>query len=321
MLGYTPTETADDDTTILLVKETFEEYGLTDAFKNLQLPICTDGQLRHAVTRLFKDENLDPLKSICTCHNLGNLGKNCLDHLPHYLDDCNALLRQNTINTRIASNDLANHFNGLEVHDLDTDHVGEIMFEDWSSMSTDQRQNAKLKYQKIPGEFAIRFRNSYERSKGLLSRFQELERIKSDFSHPVHNLADNMDVGSDQRQLLQAIYNMQKHIVHLINYYESDSTFQSTDTLNSMIFGFEYCLDLDKNRDNKYDIAIKLSLLDELTAQLTSHKAVFDKKKREWEWKKNSIPTRIGRLDLVGAFAFAGDQQLLLNRLDEFQLY
>ena len=313
LIGYIPTETADDDTTIALVKETLEEYGLTEAFKNLQIPICTDAQLRHAVTRLFEEENLDPLKAICTCHNLSNLGKNCLKHLPVYLEDCASLLDQNKTNLKIASNDLENHFNGLQVDDLDQNHVGEIAFDNWLTMSAAERESRQLKYFKIPGEFGIRFRNAFERSRGLLSRFQELERIKSDFNHPVHNLTQNLDVGFEQRQLLVAIYNMQKHIVNLINYYESDSTFQSTETLNSMIFGFEYCLDIDRNRDNKFEIAIKMSLLDELTAQLTSHKAVQEN--GTWIWKKNSIPTRIGRLDLVGAFAFAGDQKLLLNRL------
>ena len=313
LIGYIPVENATDDLTIKLVQDTFEEFGLTDAFKKLQLPICTDAGMRHVVTKLFEKEQLDPLKAICTCHNLSNLGKNCLSHIPDYLDNGVALLAQNTQNLRIASRQLENHFNDLQVNELDNDHVGEIMFDDWMTMTDEQRQQAKLKYLKIPSEFTVRFRNSYERSKGLLSRFQELERIHSDIHHPVHNLTKDLDVGLEQRQLLRAIYDMQKHIVGLINYYEKDSTFQTTDTINSMIFGFEYCLDIDQNRDNQFEIAVKMSLLDQLTTQLTGFKAI--KEDGAWIWKKTAVPTRVGRLDLVGAFAFPGDQKLLLNRL------
>ena len=313
MIGYIPVENATDDLTIDLVKDTFKEFGLYDAFKNYQLPICTDAMMRHAVTRLFEEENLDPLKAICTCHNLSNLGKNCLSHIPDYLDNGVALLAQNNQNLRIASRQLENHFNDLPVNDLDIDHVGEIMFDDWLTMTPEQRQQVKLKYQKIPSEYTVRFRNSYERSKGLLSRFQELERINSDVHHPVHNLTTDLDVGLEQRQLLRAIYDMQKHIVGLINYYEKDATFQTTDTINSMLFGFEYCLDIDQNRDNKFEIAVKMSLLDQLTTQLTGYKAI--KKDGVWIWHKTTVPTRVERLDLIGAFAFPGDQQLLLNRL------
>ena len=313
MIAYTPVENATDALTMKLVEDAFEEFGLSEAFKKLQLPICTDAALRHVVTRLFEKEQLDPLKAICTCHNLSNLGKNCLKNLPDYLDNGVALLAQNNQNLRIASRQLENYFNDLPVNDLDVDHIGEIMFDDWLTMTPEQKQEAKLKYQKIPAEFTVRFRNSYERSKGLLSRFQELERINSNIQHPVHNLTKDLDVGSEQRQLLRAIYDMQKHIVSLINYYENDSTFQTTDTINSMIFGFEYCLDIDQNRENEFEIAVKMSLLDQLTSQLTGHKAI--KKDGTWIWHKTSVPTRIGRLDLVGTFAFPGDQKLLLNRL------
>ena len=75
LIGYIPVENATDDLTIKLVQDTFEEFGLTDAFKKLQLPICTDAGMRHVVTKLFEKEQLDPLKAICTCHNLSNLGK------------------------------------------------------------------------------------------------------------------------------------------------------------------------------------------------------------------------------------------------------
>ena len=68
-----------------------------------------------------------------------------------------------------------------------------------------------------------------------------------------------------------------------------------------------------KNRDNQFEISVKMSLLDQLTTQLTGFKAI--KEDGAWIWKKTAVPTRVGRLDLVGAFAFPGDQKLLLNRL------
>ena len=313
LLGYIPTDDATDLETLKLVTDTFDEFNLLEPFKQLQIPICTDAALRFATNKIFEHYDLDPLKSICSCHNLSNLGKNCLKNLPRYLNDANTLLLQTKTNTQIASHEFENHFKELEVNPLDEDHLGEIIYPNWMKMSETERKNAKLKYQKIPAEFKVRFRNAYERIKGLVSRLPELERIKSNALHPLHNLTANLIIDKDNQDFMKAVYNTEKHLLQLIDYYERKSTFQSTDSINAMIFGFEYCLDVSRYRDNKYDIALKMSLLDELTSQLCSHKAIQEN--GQWIWKKNSIPTRIGRIDKIGLFAFAGDQKLMLNRL------
>ena len=313
LIGYVATDDASDIETFKLVTETFEEYDLLEPFKKLQVPICTDAQLRSAVNKLYEHFDLEPLKAICSCHNLTNLGKNCLKNLPKYLDEAPSLLQQTKINTNVAGKELDSHFKNIELNSLDRDHIGELLYPNWLTMTEDERNGANLKYQKIPKEFEIRFRNAFERTLGLLSRLPELERIKSNIYHPLHHLTSELNIDQNHTQFLMAVYKMEKHLIQLIDYYESNSTFQSTDSINSLIFGFEFCLDIDRNRDNRYEVAIKMCLLDELTAQLCSHKAI--KEKGTWKWKKNSVPTRIGRLDKIGLFAFAGDQQLMLNRL------
>ena len=50
LIGYVATDDASDIETFKLVTETFEEYDLLEPFKKLQVPICTDAQLRSAVT-------------------------------------------------------------------------------------------------------------------------------------------------------------------------------------------------------------------------------------------------------------------------------
>ena len=313
LIGYIPTDDASDEETLKLVTETFDEFDLLEPFKRLQIPICTDAALRFAVNKIFDHYELDPLKSICSCHNLTNLGKNCLKNLPKYLDDANSLLAQAKQNTNIAGKEFENHFKEVDVNALDRDYLGELLYENWWEKTEIERQNSNLQYQKIPSEFSIRFRNAFERTKGLVSRLPELERIKSNIHHPLHHLTFELDIDKQNKDFLFAVYKMEKHLIQLIEYYESNSTFQSTDSINSLIYGFEFCLNLDRKKDNQYDIAIKMCLLDELTAQLCSHKAIH--KDGVWKWTKSGVPTRIGRLDKIGLFAFPGDQKLMLNRL------
>ena len=311
-LGYLSTDDASDEETIILLEECFRKYNLLGSFKKLQIPMTTDAQLRHAIKKLYNRHNVDDLKSICTCHNLGNLGKACLRHLPMYLDDSEELVDQLETNLDIAGKALDNYFQTLEVHPADRNLVGELSITNWNDLNEQERNSKKISYLPIPKKFEIRFRNAQERTMGLLSRWQELERIKSDYFHPMHALAENLDVGSSQFQFLKAIHDMRTHLVQLIDYYESDTNFQSTETINSIIYGYEFALEL-KNC-NKYELGVKLALVDGLTEQLCSHKAI-ENKKGTWEWKKSSVPTRVGRLDKIGAFAFPGEQKLLLPRL------
>ena len=313
LIGYLPTDDASDIKTIELVTRTFEEFDLLEPFKQLQVPICTDAALRFAVDKLFEHFELDPLKAICSCHNLSNLGKNCLKNLPVYLNDAKSLLQQTKTNIQIAGNEFENHFKEIDVNPLDHDHLGELLYPNWLNMTVDERKDTNLQYKKIPKEFGIRFRNSFERMEGLISRLPELERIKSNVHHPLHHLTIDLNIDQNHQEFMTAVFKMEKHVLQLIDYYESNSTFQTTDSINSMIYGFEFCLNLDRQVDNKYDIAIKMSLLDELTAQLCSHKAV--QQNDRWIWKRSGVPTRIGRLDKIGLFAFPGDQKLMLNRL------
>ena len=57
-----------------------------------------------------------------------------------------------------------------------------------------------------------------------------------------------------------------------------------------------------------------MALLDALTEQLSSYKAIQNAQGC-WIWDKTNVPTRIRRLDKIGAFAFAGEQKLILTRL------
>ena len=313
LIGYIPTDDATDFETIRLVEETFEDLDLMESFKNLEIPMTSDAQLRHALEKIYNKHLIPALNAICTSHNLTNLGKNALIHLKEYLANSEDFLRQHNINLEIAGKKLENHFKSLEVADIDREHVGELSVPNWSTMSETERKNTKLNYLPIPKEFGIRFRNGYQRTAGLFSRIQELQRIKSNARHPLDDLVEDLDVGPMQMQFLKALYAMQKHLVGLIDYYESNSTFQSTDTINSLLYGFDFCLDIDKNENNKFEIATKLALLDALTEQLTSHRAI--KRDGKWIWKKTSKPTRIRRFDKIGTFAFPSMQRLQLNRL------
>lgn len=313
LIGYIPTDDASDAETIKLVEETFEKLDLLESFKNLEIPITSDAQLRGALEKIYDKHLIPSINAICTTHNLTNLGKNALIHLAEYLDNSEMFLEQHEINLEIAGKKLENHFKSLEVSGVDREFVGELTKPNWNSMSDDQKQNEKLKYLPIPKVFQIRFRNSYQRTAGLYSRIQELERIKSNARHPLHYLVEDLDVGPSQIQFLKALYDMQKHLIGLIDYYESNSTFQSTDTINSLQFGFDFCLEIDKNKNNKFEIAIKMALLDALTEQMTGYRAT--QRKKDWIWKKTAKPIRIRRLDKIGAFAFPSMQRLQLNRL------
>ena len=311
-LGYLSTDDATDAETIILLEECFKTYNLKNAFKKMEIPMTTDAQLRHAVQKLYQKNQLEDLKSICTCHNLGNLGKACLRHLNLYLKDSKELLDQLKINLGIAGKDLENHFNSLNVHLNDRELVGSLSIPNWSELNQEQKDAEKLSYLPIPNIFDVRFRNAHERTLGLLSRWQELERIQSDINHPMHRVTQNLNVGRNHFEFLKAINDMRTHLVQLIDYYEKDTNFQSTDTINSLIFGFDFALDLDNC--NEFELGVKLAFLDGLTEQLCSHKA-FKSVDGTWIWQKCSVPTRVGRLDKIGAFAFAGDQKLLFPRL------
>ena len=312
LIGYIPTDDGSDTETIRLIEETFEDLDLLDAFKNLDIPITSDAGMRTAIERLYAKHVIPSLNAICTAHNLTNLNKNLLVHLKEYLENSDEYLQQHHANLEIAGKKLENHFKGLEVSDIDREHVGELTFCNWNSMSEDEKKNAKLKYLPIPKEFKIRFRNAFQRTAGLYSRIQELERIKSNARHSLHDLVKDLDVGHSQTQFLKALYETQKHLIRLVDYYEKNSTYQSTDSLNSLLFGFDFCLEMDKSH-NKFEIAIRLAFLDALTEQMTSHRAA--KRNGDWVWLKTSKPTRIRRFDKIGAFAFPSMQRLQLNRL------
>merc|ERR1712035_66359 len=108
------------------------------------------------------------------------------------------------------------------------------------TMTEDERSSQTLKYLKIPTEFTIRFRNAQERTVGLLSKWNELQRIKSNIYHPLHNAVENFDDGEDHFQFLKAMNGMQSLLIKLVNYYECDNNFQSSETINSLIHGFQY---------------------------------------------------------------------------------
>ena len=313
LIGYIPTDDGSDPETVKLIEDTFRDLDLLDSFESLDIPITSDAGMRTAIEKLYVKHLIPSLNAICTAHNLTNLSKNLLIHLKEYLENADEYIQQHQVNIEIAGKKLENHFKELEVAAVDREHVGELTYPNWNSMSEEEKNNSKLKYLPIPKEFKVRFRNAFERTQGLYSRIQELERIKSNASHPLHDLVDDLDVGPSQNQFLKALYETQKHLIRLVDYYERNDTFQSTDSLNSLLFGFDFCLDMEKNKNNKYEIAIRLAFLDALSEQMTSHRAA--KRNGNWIWLKTSKPTRMRRFDKIGAFAFPSMQRLQLNRL------
>ena len=146
----------------------------------MDIPFVTDAQLRFAIERIYEKANIDSLKSICYCHNFGNLDKACIRHLPNYLEDSAEQKEQLKTNFEIAK-DLDNYFNASEVHKNDLDLVGNLSVPNWKELSEDEKKSTQLKYQPIPNIFDVRLRNQFQRKKGLLSRSHELEIIKSNF--------------------------------------------------------------------------------------------------------------------------------------------
>ena len=178
--------------------------------------MTTDAQLRHAIHKLYQKNDLDDLKSICTAHNLGNLGKACLRHLSHYLDNSSEFQDQLKTNLNIAGKDLENYFKNLKVHQNDRDHVGRLSISNWNELTETEKNSKNLSYLPIPKTFDIRFRNAFLRVKGLLSRWQELERIQSNPSHPMFSLTLDLNTGRDHFQFLNAIYDMRNHLVYVL---------------------------------------------------------------------------------------------------------
>ena len=310
-LGYLATDDATNRETVKLVKDCLEDYDLLESFKRLEIPITTDCALRTAMETLFKEYQLPEQSAICTCHNLGNLGKRCVSNLPKYLPESKNLLEQLKINLDVGRS-LDNYFKTLEVNQLDRHHIGELVHTNWKEMDQTEQSTKDLKYLAIPIDFRVRFRNSFQQTLGLLSRWHELMRIKSNIHHQMHGLVETLDVGDNHFKFLCAIHEMRSHLIKLVDYYERETNFQSTETINSLIFGFEYALKLSDC--DQYATAVKLSFLDCLTEQLCSHKAIKNQS-GAWIWKKCNVPTRIRRMDKVGAFAFPGEQKLILPRL------
>ena len=310
-LGYLATNDATDAETVKLVEDTLTEFGIFESFKQMEIPFTTDCGLRTAMERLHREHNLTDLHSICTCHNLGNQQKRCIKGLPRYIDDAAELLEQLKTNINEAKS-LDNYFKSLPVNDHDREILGELTHKNWSKMDLNQRNSADLKYLTIPTEFDIRFRNAYQRTAGLFSRWNELQRIKSDITHPMHRFVDNLDLGDRHYKFLKAIHDMRSHLIILVDYFESDDNFQTTETINSLIFGFQYALNISQS--DELDLGVKMSLLDALTEQLSSCKAIQNDN-GTWIWKRTTVPTRVRRMDKIGAFAFAGEQKLILTRL------
>ena len=310
-LGYLATNDSCDIETARLVKECLQEYDIFESFKRMEIPFATDCGLRTAMDRFHRENNITDQHSICTCHNFGNLQKRCLSGLATYLDDGKELLDQLKINIGVAKS-LDNYFKSLQINQLDREVLGELCHQNWSKMDENQRATARLKYLPIPTEHSVRFRNAFERTAGLLSRWYELERIQSNISHPMHNLVSDLDLSQRNFNFLKAIHNMRAHLIHLVNYFESDDNFQTTDTVNSLIFGFQFALNISQS--DEVELGVKMALLDALTEQLSSYKAIQNAQGC-WIWDKTNVPTRIRRLDKIGAFAFAGEQKLILTRL------
>ena len=79
LLQYLPTNDATDAETKKYLSNFLEDWGLQDAFKQNKIAFAVDGALYTATTKLFTDDNLEPLVSICQPHSFGNLAKRTLD--------------------------------------------------------------------------------------------------------------------------------------------------------------------------------------------------------------------------------------------------
>ena len=296
------------------VEEALTKYNLRDQFLKLQIPFVADALLRFALERLFADHDRLSIKSICTDHNFTNLGKRTMKKMHVYLGD-DKLLKELDSTLQDAEKAFSTFFKNKEVEEKDREFIGETLVQGWNSMSQESKDNQKLRYGKIPKLKAIRFRNPQERSQGLLTWMPLLRRIQADEEHELHSFVDPLHIEEENHKFLIAVHKMQTNLLQQINHYEGNDTFQTTESLNSMLFCFQFALDFDRTSTCKYEVAAKMALFDCLCEQLFSHTA--DKTDSGYIWKKNSVPSRIGRMDKIGMFAFRSLQNLRLNRLSK----
>ena len=296
------------------VEETLVKYKIRDQFLKLQVPFVADAQLRSALERIFAQNERMSLKSICTDHNFTNLGKRTMKKIHIYLGS-DQLLKELDLTLKDAEKAFSTFFKNKEVEEEDREFVGETLVKAWGSMSDESKKDYKLRYAKIPKLKEIRFRNPQERSEGLLTWMPLLRRIKADKEHEFHSFVEPLHIEEENHKFLIAVHKMQTNLLQQINYYEEKNTFQATDSLNSMLFCFQFALDFDRSSTCKYEVAAKMALFDCLCEQLFSHTA--EKSDSGYIWKKNSVPSRIGRMDKIGMFAFRSLQSLKLNRLSK----
>lgn len=313
-LAYLPTNDAAWRETNRLVEETLKKYDLFDMFLKLQIPFVADALLRGAVERLFTSNERISLRSICTDHNFTNLGKRAMQKMYVYLGN-DILLKQLDSTLQEAEKAFAAFFKNKEVELEDREFIGQIQIPNWESLTIEQKAEAKLKYEKIPKLKAIRFRNPQERTQALLTWMPLLRRIQVNKEHELHSFVEKLPIAEKNQKFIEAVHKLQTHLLQQIDYYEGNNTFQSTDSLNSMIFCFQFALDFDRSTTCQYEVAAKMSLFDCLCEQLFSHTA--EKTDSGYIWEKNSVPTRIGRLDKIGMFAFRSRQDLTLKRLSK----
>ena len=297
-----------------MIEEILTKYNLLEQFLNLQVPFIADAALRWALDRIFILHDRSSLKSICTDHNFTNLGKRATKKIIIYLGD-DRLLNELEWTLREAEKAFSTFFKNQEVESQDRDFIGRLKFSNWDEITEESRNNATLRYEKIPKLKDIRFRNPQERSQGLLTWMPLLRRIQENEDHELHSFVGPLNIEEDNHKFLIALHKMQTHLVQQIDYYESNNTFQATDSLNSMLFCFEFSLDFDRATTCKFEVAVKMALFDCLCEQLFSHTA--KKTQSGYVWDKNGVPQRIGRMDKIGMFAFRSYQNLKLNRLSK----
>lgn len=303
-----------DPQTLRFVKEALAKYNLMDQFLKLQIPFVADALLRFALERLFSDQDRLSIKSICTDHNFTNLGKRTLKKMHVYLGD-DKLLKELDSTLQDAEKAFSTFFKNREVEEQDREFIGEITIKGWNTMTQESKDSCELRYGKIPKLKAIRFRNPQERSQGLLTWMPLLRRIQTDDEHELHSFVDSLHIEEDNHKFLIAVHQMQTNLLQQINHYEGNDTYQTTESLNSMLFCFQFALDFDRISTNKYEVAAKMALFDCLCEQLFSHTA--EKTDSGYIWKKCSVPERIGRMDKIGMFAFRSLQNLRLKKLSK----
>ena len=313
-MAYLPTNDATWQETNRLVEKTLKDYDLFDMFLKLQIPFVADAALRGAVERLFTSNDRISLRSICTDHNFTNLGKRAIQKIHVYLGS-DTLLKELDSTLQEAERAFSAFFKNKEVEFEDRELIGQLQIQNWQNLTIEQKAEAKLHYEKIPKLKAIRFRNPQERTQALLTWMPLLRRIQGDTDHELHSFVEKLPIAEKNHKFLEAVHKLRTHLLQQIDYYEGNDTFQSTDSLNSMLFCFKFALDFDRSTTCQYEVAAKMSLFDCLCEQLFSHTA--EKTDSGYIWEKNSVPARIGRLDKIGMFAFRSRQNLKLNRLSK----